>query len=454
MFGHPRLHIHHLGLAICTLAAPSACASEDDDAACEHRVCNIEDGACTARAARAVACQMQLELADVPEIRFMTAAEVIAEVDAEREEIDAETHRDYDDYYAGEAAMGLMPDGFTYESASTNFVQWAVAYYRRDQRDITIITDNLGGDLDTSYFVLVHELVHAYQDIRSDLQLFTDTHATSFDRSLAVRAVIEGEARLLDTVAELETDGLPLDAVNWEGFFEDYQANVLAIAAQTEVPALDVTGLFPYAFGVELQYAAWRDEGTAGIEALFDAPPDSVVQTMDWRNGRDDDTWNGDSRLDAHAYPALPEGRYTALGGRHASAWLVNAMLQRTAGVESLWHPVVDTVTADHLSVFRDEDTGEIGVFWRIQSVDADRLFDRLSSSDSQWNRTTAAAMAEIDGDVVLVATSGSDASPWLDLAVTRDWAPLDEPRGEAIRVLTLPPRPVPEELGTLPCPR
>jgi hypothetical protein len=114
--------------------------------------------------ARTVACRLELDELTIPEVRMSTAAEIAAEIEATADPVSSDQIQDVTDYYRGEALIGLMSEDYEYGDDRTAFLDWAIAYYSSDTKEVTIITDNLGDDVQRSYLVLVHELVHAYQD--------------------------------------------------------------------------------------------------------------------------------------------------------------------------------------------------------------------------------------------------------------------------------------------------
>ncbi|MEM9457439.1 MAG: hypothetical protein AAGF11_24880 [Myxococcota bacterium] len=402
----------------------SACA-EGSLGPCPHRLCSIDDPACVEQIAETMACQLELDEVVQPTVRFLTSDEVVAEIRADTEDRTPEQIRDITDYFRAESLVGLMPTDYEYGDQDTNFVDWAIAYYSPLTKEVTIITDNIGDDAKRSYLVMVHEMVHVYQDAERDLTALTDEHGTTFDRFLGLRALIEGEAEIYESLADIQFLGFDPDDVDWPRYFRDYQAFALDAAAESEAPSLDAIAYFPYAFGSEFYYEAWKEARTqpdrGATEALFSAPPDSVRQVMaGYRLAHE--VVNGDDRLAPHAAPVLPE-RYEYLGGGHQSVWLLNAMLQRTAGHMAPWASLeLAGVSADHLSIFRDEESGALVALWRIQDDGGNSLSDTLvSQASTRWVDGTDGAgdpaaeptthlVVQVDGDLLLVASNGPDA--------------------------------------------
>lgn len=388
------------------------CSSEDTASypRCDYRVCPIDEPLCVEHVASVVGCRMEREPLSVP-VRYLTAAEVLAEMQAEAEELTPEQERDQADYLRGEAVVGLMPLG--YEPADMlvdTIVHWR-AYYSHDDDEIVIITDQTATDEEGEYLLLVHEMVHAYQDAQYDLTSLNNVHATTLDRMLGLKALVEGEAVLHQNLASMELDGFGPDQADWQGYFEDWQAGMLDAAYETDVPRLDALILFPYAFGGELVVDAWR-ASTDNIARLYATPPDSVRQVMGGFRRWPQQLQNADEAFDPAAIPVLPAA-YQLIGGGHESVWLLNAMMQRTAS-SSLWQPVLDEVSADYLSVFRHDDSAV--VVWRVHSAATATLRDELLQSqltfwvDSADGEPSSHVVSSIDSDLLLVAVSHGDA--------------------------------------------
>lgn len=412
-----------LPLVLLPLLAP-ACSDPERDP-CQHDVCRIDHLPCVERTAAAVACQLGLDDVTIPEVRLATTTELAAEIEATSEPASEDHVRDVVDYYRGEALLGLMPDDYQYGDDRTAFLEWAVAYYSSDTGGVVIITDNLGSDRENNYVVLVHELVHAYQDATRDLSGLVDEHGSTFDRFLGLRAVIEGEANHHDTIAAVQLAGNEPEDVLWHIYYADYQEWAFEQAALSPQPSLDVFAYFPYAFGGQLISDAWLEDGLDEIDRVFATPPDSVRQVMAGYAAWPDMNTNGDAQLEPHAAPVLPE-RYEYLGGGHQSVWLINAMIQRTAGGSWTWAPTLESVSADYLSIFRDGDSEALVAFWRIQTSTPDEMADVLTSPMSLWALDAGThSISFVEGGLLLVATSGPLAADVL--AEVEGWQTTDD---------------------------
>lgn len=402
----------------------TACSDPEIDP-CHHRVCSIDDAACVEQVATTVACRLGLDDLTIPDVRMATRAEIAAEIEADADPVSADQIGDEVDYYRAEALLGLMPEDYEYGDDRTAWLDWAIAYYSRDTEGVVILTDNLGDDREFGYLVLVHELVHAYQDAHRDLDALSEQHATTFDRFLGLRAATEGEATHHETFAAFELEGRNPELVLWDEYYGDYKAWALDNAAESTQPSIDVVGDFPYAFGGQLIVEAWQTGGLDEIDRVFATPPDSVRQVIAGYSEWPDEFTNGDAELAPHAAPRLPE-RYEYLGGGHQSVWLINAMYERTADVPFSWVPPLMSVSADYLAIFRDDDSGEVVAFWRIQTSDRDEMIRMLMTTTGPWSPDSGTHLiSQVDDDLLLVATSGPAAAD--ALAEVEAWQTVEE---------------------------
>lgn len=416
-----------LAVALCV----GGCA--DDRDSCAYEVCDISEEACIERIAEAVACRRDSPVV-VPQVFFASTEEIIGGGTFPS----AAELQNVTDYYAGEALVGLMPVGYDAEDEAADSLGSAVAFYSRDTKDVVVISDSLTVDPADRYNVMVHEMIHVYQDAEYDLSAAWDTYATSFDRSLAMRAGIEGEATWYQVLSSVELDGYSQDEINWSAYFRDFQHSRLVDGQTTETPSLDVRGLFPYAFGSEHAYEASREGGRSAVSDLVLDPHDSVRGVMALSQGGPAGLVNRDAELDPHAVPVLPG--HTFLGGGHQGAWLVGAMIQRTASDFSLWSPTLFEVAAEYLSVFRDDETGASVAVWRFVEDPPASLRDTLLlTSGTTWADAGSAdidapplthVVADVEGDVVLVGTMGSDAEALL--ATVTEWESPEQAQGRS----------------------
>src|SRR5712691_976111 len=121
-----------------------------------------------------------------------------------------------------------------------------------------------------------HEFNHALQDQYYDLNKIAPKHPESSDRSLAVHALIEGDAIMLQTLwaqANLSQDDL-FQLARVSASSDDSLARV-PLVVRTEL-------LFPYTDGFNFVRQAYRQAGNdyAVLDELFQNPPESTAQLL------------------------------------------------------------------------------------------------------------------------------------------------------------------------------
>jgi hypothetical protein len=121
-----------------------------------------------------------------------------------------------------------------------------------------------------------HEFNHALQDQHYGLDALAPKHANNGDRSLAVHALIEGDAVMLQTLwaqTNLSQNEL-LQLVSSSGGEDDVLAQVPAVV-RTDL-------LFPYVQGLSFVRQAYRQAGNsyAAVDELFRHPPTSTAQIL------------------------------------------------------------------------------------------------------------------------------------------------------------------------------
>lgn len=415
------------GIAASLIVVSGCTSGEEPPARCAYEACPIEDAACVEAAALAVACKLGRDPV-VPEVRYVTAEALLAEWSAEAEPPSpslVETLR------AG-ALLGLMPPDYDPSSLGADQMSGFVGFYDPETVRVTILVDQLTGDPTESYAVLVHELVHAYQDAAVDLRAFLDTHGGTYDRALGARSLVEGEATVHMTIAFVEALGKQEHDLAWVPFFDAFKTDALEADAESPTPWIG-NSPFPYAFGGSFVHGAWARDRLDAVEELYELPPDSARQVLAGYDSWPDFRKNADAALDGEAVAVLgPE--FALQYGEHESVWVLNNVLQRTAG-GPLLSEVVDEVAADYLTVFREESTGELVVIWRLETSETDHPSVRdafLSGSPTLWVDADASSapathvVALVEDDVVLVATT-----PALDaravLGSIQGWQSVDQ---------------------------
>jgi hypothetical protein len=169
------------------------------------------------------------------------------------------------------ARLGLVPDTVDLEATLRDlYLEQVVGYYDPEADTLFVLEDVPPAE---ARMVLVHELVHALQDQRVDLDSLTDALREQNDRSAAARAAIEGQATLVMAEwAVARSTGSDVDLTTMPGIAEKF-AEVAAGGAADNMPSFSAaprvvreTLTFPYVGGLGYMQALWRrDEGRPAL---------------------------------------------------------------------------------------------------------------------------------------------------------------------------------------------
>jgi hypothetical protein len=150
-----------------------------------------------------------------------------------------------------------------------------IGVYDSDAKSLVVLADQ-GAFGPAERMTYAHEFNHALQDQNFNLNKIAPKHPDSNDRSLAVHAVIEGDAIMLQTLwatVNLTQDEL-IQLARGSGGSGDSLARVPLIV-RTEL-------LFPYVEGFTFVRQAYRQAGNsyAAVDNLFRNPPESTAQLL------------------------------------------------------------------------------------------------------------------------------------------------------------------------------
>lgn len=243
-------------------------------------------------ASPAIAQQSQTEIeditADVSEVRQLPEQHPIALTVISRDEL-REDYRgliesDYpkDEQYADMREMlafGLIDEPMDLgDLYSELYGEQVLGYYDSETGKMVVVRDNdqSGAFTAMEQVTYAHEIVHALQDQNFDLDSGelgrTDV---SDDRSLAVTALIEGDASFTEVRYIIERPSL-LDAYLAEAENAEFDTSSLDAAPFI----ISDTLLFPYNQGYTFVEAIYNDGGFSAVDAAFQNPPASTEQIL------------------------------------------------------------------------------------------------------------------------------------------------------------------------------
>jgi hypothetical protein len=185
------------------------------------------------------------------------------------------------------AALDFMPpDTDLVDLWEDSFSDWVAGFYLADMDEIYIVSDAYTiGAMERSIFA--HEFVHALQDQHFDLASLgldvTDDLGYG-DRQLAVQALIEGDAELLQEqyIETFFSEQDMLDYVN--------EALKFTFTWTDSTPrVLSEVSLFPYEQGKEFASALYQQGGWQAVSDAYANPPVSTEQILHPRRYLSDD---------------------------------------------------------------------------------------------------------------------------------------------------------------------
>jgi hypothetical protein len=406
-------------VALVVAAAAAGCAAETP---CGLQLCDIRQPACQRMVGAATACLRGQANADVP-IRVISQQQFIAESIAAGEGgVDKTLFARWMDALV---LFRLAAPGVDVAQASYEQAAWVAAFYWPGDRSITII--DRGRPLDTrgAVSLLVHEYMHALQDLSVGLDTFRERLANDLDRLLASKAVTEGEATLVEDLSALGLFGASERRVTWPDVFSRWQGWARADAATSKLPVDQSLGHFPYPFGLPYVHAAYREGGFAAVERLYAEPPVSSAQVLAGFGVAAGPAVPWAEELGDEAVPVLP-ARYTLVDTDRLGGWilevLVTRVLANAPGLDGLRRDLAGIgprLRADRFSLFSDGQTGKTVACWRLrmETPEAAQAVTRLVTVENgrPLARDRWAAYA-VDRDVVLLA-SPEESADFLGLA-------------------------------------
>jgi hypothetical protein len=326
----------------------------------------------------------------------------------------------FEAYAASLAAVGLVdPVPDLLKRIGRLYTRQVVGFYDPAQKKFYVVPeraggagpdDAVGGGGEAGRLVeealLAHELTHALQDQRLDLDRRIAKLKENSDALLALESMLEGEATVV--MAEVLLDRIPADSRALLG--RDVLGEMvsgLAVASAGAVDGADGVPdffvrelLFPYTAGT-----AWvrkrRGTGWSGIEEAYRPPPETTAEILhpDRKGGR---TLLAAADLPSRA--AIPQGG-KALYADSLGEWALGQLLERAgagadgAGLAAAWRD-------DRILFFeRPGPSRGVGFSWRIRCASTAEAGRLAAALGPLYSARPPAARPSIRarGDVVAV---------------------------------------------------
>jgi hypothetical protein len=384
------------------------------------RICDIREAACQESIADVVACLRESHSLRPP-VRLVSEdeyTEMITPTDAPASALLANQR-----WRNGLALLGLVAPDSDVMDAAEEHAELTAAAYMQTTREVLVIDRGMPLDDARAVETLAHEMVHAMQDDEFDLQAWSKRWVTGEDSALAVAAVVEGEATHYQLLFDRALAGVPVEGVDWDKLYGDWQDETYEMADADEAPFDRARLRFPYAFGAALVARAWLERGRAGIDALMVRPPRTTYEVLFGKpEGADEAT----RQLQAVALPVPPSGyqpvTFSALGAWHTRAFLRRAGLDADAALAA-----TKTIAADVMSVMVDPDDETPVAVWRMR---------QLAQADQDWAELVPDAISWTEASDIFIVVG-----PEAVREQARDfvWLPIPTAMGR------IPPRVLPD---------
>ena len=367
-----------------------------------------------------VSCQRGSS-AELPPVIVVSESEYV-EREAERRRTDNPNRTAEDDakevgWNRGLAQFKLAPKSYDRDMEQALQLETLGAVYEPKTRSVVVI--DRGRPLNDARAVelLVHELVHALQDASVGFEKFYEKWAYTFDASLAVSGLIEGEALHYQLLANVTLRGQNPGDVDWQAFYDDYRSQVQREADADAYPMTMASRRFPYAFGGAVVTQTWLKHGRPGIDALFDAPPVSTQALLFDDDGVDRTAAVKDVR--ARGVPDLGDA-YEVQGYATLGSWMARMYGARMSLSASKAWRLAESLDADVLSVQRDPATGRSVAAWHV--------INRPGVSMQEWPGPDALSHVNAfyppGAEEVFMIADDSGHPP---LASDLEWGPVEE---------------------------
>lgn len=389
-------------VGLVLLLALAACVPEAAPCSTQTPVCDAYEASCQQQMLDALAClQSGSGTTLMGSVEVWSPERAQQEVTSMATMLSAEQLALLTRQAAALALLRLSPEGWDPAAAAGAYIATIGAFYQPGEGSIVVISgpepppadagapddepgavaasapphtgaSTEGGD-EAATRLIAHELTHLLRDSETGIASFYARAGTTFDRLLAARAIVEGEAQLYAELAVLEQWGQTFDSAALAQRIDRWKQDSLLGFEQVDGPVAMADRYLPYPYGFSYALSAYLQGGRRAVHALFDHPPVSTRQlTLGFEaNEPFAGPWSEDGELASVASPLAPE-RYESLGALSMGMWLVDAFVQRTlpAPTHDLSQRVLSALRSDVLTLLYDREADATAACWRMRFAD------------------------------------------------------------------------------------
>ena len=300
------------------------------------------------------------------------------------------------------ARFGLTePGALEPEAVATRLAREWIAYYHHSRKEIIVIEHETRTDPLAEDSIVVHEMIHAFQDREYDLDAFERLYRRDVDGNLRGASLVEGEARFHERRYFAALIGLDIDDIDLEFSFRNLTRNAERwLFAQSDLYSASQLSV-PYAHGAEYVHGVWAQGGQAAVRASFSAPPSSMHEILAT-------IWHTEaSALTPFAAPSRPESSGIELAAwTSMGAWSLYLLARRALADEMLGRRIALAWSGDQLEVFTFG-RAETAARWRLRFTSTEaasefallltgqRFFDSVVEGGSVTLWTSTAPLPE-----------------------------------------------------------
>jgi hypothetical protein len=340
---------------------------------------------------------------ELPPVSKMTEAEYVAFLN---EGFAEDPPPEPNHYEATLVLLGLaQPGALAPGTVVAEQVRFVGGFYRSTTKDIVLVEHEEELDAARGSVLLVHEFIHALQDRDVDLEAFSTEHATSMDSLTAVRALVEGEAKLHDSRFAAAVFGLEPATIDWNKRFEatiEVQRDDWATQVSVYGPAYR---MFAYTWGARYAHFLFEQGGLDAILAGYASPP---LTTRTFMASVDQ------ALADEPAGPAItapaPPPEWTPFTETTLGALGVYLVAAELRGQSASTTSAALTWRGDRLFVFAPTDAASVDTafVWHVElASDAD------ASAFATLLGSTPMTIARVGSRVTLARSRSGAALPW-----------------------------------------
>lgn len=306
--------------------------------------------------------------------------------------------------------LALLPADTSSGSAVAESTEANIdAYYDPSTQSVTVVNNPNGTSADGIY-ILAHEFTHALQDQDFGLTGYRNEQSTSLDSTVAVTALIEGEASVFGLLIAADSQGTSADRLDWDAGVDSLLGAVFESIEASSAPLITAAQLLPYPLGTDYVSQRWSDAGQAALDRIYTNPPLSV---LDLRHNVE--VGSASLAEPLACYPTTAPDGYSAFDkDTFGISGAIALWMQGGKVIQDAWYSS-DTWRGDSVVVFKDDAGSDVAVAWRTRwstNSAAQTVADAIAAAPSLQPQVTLVDDREV---TLLVGADQALLDAWAD---------------------------------------